>query len=557
MPHTNHKTISKAAVLLIGPVLIFSKGVFGQAVVPSEPSSGLRPVQQGSSLPSTFSAAPVMVPLNSTGPMAFDPYTPNAGGSVGSGGAVFPSLSVPASSLPPSPPISGGIPYTSFQQGGFQNGQSFPQSSPSLQQGSPSFIPGGPSYNTGVGGVYPSYTGPAPVLPGAGQSAIVQTSPAFAPYQSTGPGVYPNSSPSALFPGSYATSGSGGSYGNWFGASSAPGFGGAAYPGTPYGTPGYNPGLAGQPYSTTGSLWPNSSSMTGDAGGYSWNSQGTTNGQYSQPPQFTRLFQGPRFRHTYIHGDNSYDALAINDTDIALALVIPQFLYSTQPLFLLPSFSFHQWSGPRPNLDPSSTADLPSKAFSAFLDSGWQSNPASIFGAELGFRFGVFSDFDAISSESWRFMGRGIGRVRLTPQTTFKLGVLYLDRNRVGLLPAGGILWQPNPGTRLDLFFPEPKLSNYLTTLGNVDTWWYVAGYYGGGAWTVERDDGSEDSVDINDIRVVLGLECGRNDMMRDGRRIGFFEFGYVFDRELYYKRRPADNLDLEDNFVVRIGFGY
>ena len=81
--------------------------------------------------------------------------------------------------------------------------------------------------------------------------------------------------------------------------------------------------------------------------------------------------------------------------------------------------------------------------------------------------------------------------------------------------------------------------------------------YYGGGNWRIQRTDGSKDNVDINDIRIALGLEWGRNDMMRDGRRIGFAEIGYVFDRELIYKARPGDNLNLHDTFVIRAGIGY
>lgn len=531
----------------------------------SNPTSGLRPVQQGSEFPSTSgSTAPPMVPLSSTGPMGFDPYGAGPSRFTGGGGLVLPSPSVAASSLPPMPSTVGSAPAYSSLQPGYPSGApgAF-QGAPGYFQGIPGSLPGNPVPGNFGGGIYPSYTGPAPILPGAGPSAIVQTSPSIAPYQSSGPGLYPNSTPSALFPGSYGggygTGGSGGMFGNlfgnWFGGSSGPGFGGSYPSAYGYNQPTYNPNFGGPAYPSSGSWWPYSS---GGAGGYNWNPQGAIYpGQMGQAPAFIRLFQGPRFRHAYIHGDKRHDSLAINDTDIALAFVIPQFLFTTQPLYLLPSFSFHQWNGPRSHLDPANNADLPSKAFSAFLDTGWQSDPSTIFGAELGVRVGVFSDFDAISSESVRVMGRGIGRVRLTPQTTFKLGALYLDRNRVKLLPAGGILWQPNPATRLDLFFPEPKLSAYLTTLGNIDTWWYVAGYYGGGAWTVQRNDGSKDSIDINDIRVLLGLEWGRNDMMRDGRRIGFAEIGYAFDRELLYKRRPADNLDLQDNFVLRIGFGY
>ena len=154
-------------------------------------------------------------------------------------------------------------------------------------------------------------------------------------------------------------------------------------------------------------------------------------------------------------------------------------------------------------------------------------------------------------------MGRALGRIRLTPAATLKLGAIYLDRNKVKLLPAGGILWQPNPETRFDLFFPEPKLAHYLATVGTMDSWWYVGGYYGGGAWTVKRKSGAKESIDINDLRLVLGLEWGRNDQMRDGRRVGFLEVGYVFQREILFKESPADNLDLQDSVMIRAGFGY
>ncbi|MBX3421432.1 MAG: hypothetical protein KF752_07735 [Pirellulaceae bacterium] len=503
-------------------VLVGATPSWGQLSGALTPAHGLRIAQNGA--PST--SIPPMVPLNSGSPLGFDPYAPSTGAFSGLRPQSGAALAVPASTVPPS------LPNTSYAP------QVLPGYTPSVPY--PTGTPLG-----GIGpGTYPSYTGPPPPLPGAGQSAIINTNPALAPGAISGPGMYPNSTPSALFPGAYNYgSGSGGLFQNWFGGSSNNGFGGGTY-----GAPAYNPGYPG------GWL----PGQSGGWGGTNWNPSGSMfNGQLGQPPTFIRLFQGPRFRHTYIHGDKKHNDLAINDTDVSLAFAIPNFLFSTQPVYLLPSFSLHLWDGPRSYLNPANTADLPSNAFSAFLDVGWQSDPARIFGAELGTRVGIFSDFDAISTRSLRILGRGIGRVRLTPQSTLKLGILYLDRNRVKLLPAGGFLWQPNPGTRLDIFFPEPKLSSYMTTLGNTDTWWYVAAYYGGGNWTVRRDDSTKDAVDINDVRIVFGLEWGRNEMMRDGRRVGFAEAGYAFSRELLYKDRPADNLDLRDNFVVRIGFGY
>ncbi len=87
--------------------------------------------------------------------------------------------------------------------------------------------------------------------------------------------------------------------------------------------------------------------------------------------------------------------------------------------------------------------------------------------------------------------------------------------------------------------------------------WWYVSGYYGGGAWTIEREDGSSDNIDLNDLRIVLGVEWGRNELLRQGHRFAFLEGGYVFNRELIYRIRPQDNLELDDSFMIRAGFVY
>ncbi len=482
--------------ILCGMTVLACAPAAAQRVQFPESPTGLRPIPSGQ-YPST--GDPVMIPIN--------PAT-QAG--------VYPST---------------GFGSPTFDPYG---------ATPATQPFSATQIPGSMVPSSGFGGAspygtpYPAYNGPSPLLPGAGSSAAVGTFPSAGPAYSQ-PGVYPNTAPSALFPSpSYgAPTGSGSLFGGLFSGI----FGGSSSYGGSYGQPVYPP----SPYGSVG------------GSGTAWNPQGTVFNGSLGTPQFIRLFQGPRLRHAWLYGNDDPDALMINDTDVALAFVVPNFFYSTQPLYILPSFSLHQWEGPK----PPSSADLPAIAYSAFLDTGWQTDPARIFGAELGLRVGMFSDFDTATSDSLRIMGRGIGRVRLTPRMTLKLGAMYLDRNKVKLLPAGGILWQPNQDTRFDLFFPEPKLAHYLSTIGTADAWWYVGGYYGGGAWTVTRANDTTDSIDINDIRLVLGLEWGRNDQLRDGRRYGFVEVGYVFDRELLYKHSPLDDMSLQDTIMVRAGIGY
>lgn len=269
-------------------------------------------------------------------------------------------------------------------------------------------------------------------------------------------------------------------------------------------------------------------------------------------PASIRFFQGPRLQHTWLAGGDDPDDLGINTTDASLAFAFPNFLYSGQPVYVLPSFSLHLWDGPA-----GGTADLPAQAYDAFVDVGWQSDPNQMIGLETGLRAGVFTDFDTMNSDSFRIRGQLLGKFRTTPQTTLKAGLIYVNRNDIKVLPAGGLLWQPNPHSRWDLYFPNPKISRYLRTVGTKDMWGYLAGEFGGGAWTITRDNGEEDSVDINDIRILAGLEWGRSDLIVSGRRTGFLEAGWAFAREVEYEENPQDNFEPESTFIIRAGIGY
>jgi hypothetical protein len=264
--------------------------------------------------------------------------------------------------------------------------------------------------------------------------------------------------------------------------------------------------------------------------------------------QATRLIQDLRLRHTWVEGADAPTDLDINDTDVAVTFTWPGFLWGTQPLFISPAFALHLWDGPQ-----GIPADLPSKAYSAYLDFQYATDPTLQIGAELGFRVGVYSDFNTLVTDSLRFQGLALGVARLTPTITLKGGVMYLDRVDVKLLPAGGILWTPTPQIRFDIFFPQPKLAAFLANVGQYEVWWYLAGEYGGGSWTIERaGTGITQQIDINDFRVSAGLEW-------NGPRgfTGFVEGGWVFNRVVLYRGSPLDNFTPEDTFMVRAGFSW
>lgn len=420
---------------------------------------------------------------------------------------------------------------------------------PSSMLGSPVFDP----YQQGAGAGNLRNAAPAPYqqpAPYAGGGLGSMFSGIGAPFNGGAPVTTPSYGGSPLFGGG-STAG--------FPATPPPGYG---YPPATVGPPSYATPNSGAIYGAPATIYPptaypNQAPSTLFPGGI-FGSGGMLSGNGgwgSSLPEPFRLFQGPRLRHTWLAGGDSANDLDMNQTDVSFAIAMPNFLYSTQPLFILPSFTYHSWDGPQGAAG--GAADLPSKLYDAFLDFGWQSDPQRIVGAELGLRVGVFTDFETINSESLRVRGRALGIFRLSPMSTFKLGVLYADRNDIKLLPAGGLLYQPNPYTRLDITFPDPKFSRYLRTVGVYDTWGYIAGEFGGGSWTLQRASGADDSVDINDYRLLLGVEWGRSDLIRSGRRTGFAEVGYVFGREVEYQNNPADNFDPNDTFLLRVGIGY
>ncbi len=239
--------------------------------------------------------------------------------------------------------------------------------------------------------------------------------------------------------------------------------------------------------------------------------------------------------------------LGINDVDLSVTCAIPMFFNTQTPLLVTPGFAVHYWAGPESVLplvpeDPA-PADLPPRTYDAYLDFGWNPQLQPWLGAELNFRTGVYSDFNRVTSDSFRFMGKGMLVMRLWPTVAVKAGVWYLDRVKIKLLPAGGIVWTPNPDVYFNILFPNPKIGKRLTTLGNTEWWIYASGDYGGGSWNIKRDDGlppspfypdtngTYDNFDYNDIRIAGGLE------FKTLRHLnGYVEVGLSCSRELVYQ---------------------
>ena len=321
-----------------------------------------------------------------------------------------------------------------------------------------------------------------------------------------------------------------------------PGFGNPAYPAN------VPPALPGVPRPA-----PLNGSIYGPDWGYGYTSPLFPNGlPWNQPAggPYQRLFQDTGARYTYLWGDDKDNSLEINEIDLSTTVVIQNFARSATGLRITPGFVFDFLAG------PSGASHLPPQLYSAYLDAAWRPQIRPQFAADLAVRTGVYSDFESVTSDSVRITGYGLGVIQLTPTTALKLGVEYLDRLDIKLLPGIGVYWEPNPQTRCDLYFPRPKIARYWSTLGNHEVWWHIGAEYGGGSWVFERDVdpllGRSEQADINDIRIFTGIDWSYLD-----QRSGFFQIGYVFDREIVYRLVPAENISLDDTFMIRLGLRF
>jgi hypothetical protein len=263
-----------------------------------------------------------------------------------------------------------------------------------------------------------------------------------------------------------------------------------------------------------------------------------------------RFMQQISIEHTHLFGNGNDHQLQIDRTEMDVTFGAPLFYNPESPVLITPGFAFNWFEGP----PTSAGADLPPQVYDAYLDAAWYPRFNDFLAADLGVRPGVWSDFHAVNSHSFRVMGRGLGIITLSPRMDLHVGVWYLNRNRIKLLPAGGIHWRPNTEWDAFLIFPNPKVRKRFVNIGSSQWWWYVAGEYGGGRWTIERDPAGpagaiDDDIDYNDIRVIGGLEFETATQMH-----GHVEVGYVFDRELLYDSGAPSSFNLDDTVMLRAG---
>jgi hypothetical protein len=215
---------------------------------------------------------------------------------------------------------------------------------------------------------------------------------------------------------------------------------------------------------------------------------------------------------------------------------------------LMPGFAVHYLDGPR-------EADLPPRLYDAYVQFRWLHKLSPRWSADLSVTPGVFSDFEQSSDEALRITGHFGAMCDCTPTTKLAMGVAYLDREDLRILPFAGVIWEPTPDWKLELMVPRPMIAKRIYWEGAMDDvvqdWFYVAGELGGGSWAIRRTSGLNDVITYRDLRLILGVE----------RRVLFgidyrLEVAYAFARKIEYKS-PDEEFSPSDTVMLRLGATY
>lgn len=252
----------------------------------------------------------------------------------------------------------------------------------------------------------------------------------------------------------------------------------------------------------------------------------------------------PRGDLTYLprtgeRGFGVFDVEALGEIRIPFDAALPSLKVS-------PGFATRSWNG------PAAGPDLPGTVYDFYADFGWRPRPFEWLFIDLKATPGFYTDLDNTSHGAFRPRGQALAIVALSEKFQFVGGVVYTNRVRTTMVPAGGFRYAPSEDTEFRIVFPAPKISHRVGDWGDFKMRVYLSGEFGGGAWGVRRADGRDDVVDYSDLRAIAGVEAAS-----PTGRTWHAELGYVFGRRIDFESGVPSTFRPGATLLFRVGTSY
>ena len=265
---------------------------------------------------------------------------------------------------------------------------------------------------------------------------------------------------------------------------------------------------------------------------------------YELPQKLLAHKPGSFFQKLYLSAawfGNSGDPEDLGATEIEtfLTVALPAPI-AEWPLLITPGYNVSYLTGP-------TVTDLPPRLHFAYVEFAWVPEFIHRYKFYLAVAPSVLSDFESDDADAFRVTGKALVLFDWIPgRLQLRAGVLYLNRDNIRLLPAGGVIWTPTDWLEYEIFFPKPKASVRFNVGPGYEDWLFATAEFGGNTWSIERASGAHDKVTYLDYRLLAGVE----------RRIqggaGFLlEAGYVFGREIEFAS-GIGNFDPKSTVLIR-----
>ncbi|MGB7326029.1 MAG: hypothetical protein WBD31_14240 [Rubripirellula sp.] len=203
------------------------------------------------------------------------------------------------------------------------------------------------------------------------------------------------------------------------------------------------------------------------------------------------------------------------------------------------------------HLDGPTNIDVPGSVYSTGITILNQRKWSEVFSSTVVLTPSVRSDFET-SDSGFRMFGLALLNWKPRPNLTLSAGVVYFDRNDIGLLPAFGLVYLPTPWWKLDATMPRPRLARRLwKNGGQAEGWAFVGAGIGGNTWAVQRSSGTSDELTIRAYEVIGGYE-----VIGAGNRGFNIEAVYTFGRRIEYERENI-RIDLSDGVGIRAAWQF
>ncbi|MEX2185770.1 MAG: DUF6268 family outer membrane beta-barrel protein [Pirellulales bacterium] len=254
------------------------------------------------------------------------------------------------------------------------------------------------------------------------------------------------------------------------------------------------------------------------------------------------FFQKVGFTGTWIPSFDDTD-VGFSDLEALASFGVP--LPTTEwPMLITPKFMVRYLDGP-------TSPDLPARLYDTSIEFRWLPKLTDRLRLAIAIEPGLHTDFEKSDADAFRTPGHAVAIYDLSPTRQFVFGAMYLDREDISVLPAGGLILKPNEDWQFDLLFPYPKIASRLWADGRTEFWHYVAAEFGSGPYSIRRADGRQDVIILSDYRLMYGLE-----KKKLGGLWSRIEAGYVFGREIEFVSNDP-RYQPSPTFLLRAGVQY